>query len=78
MLSYYLQIFLICSRGSYGVFPKTQSFAQNSLPLRPHFVPERPGAFTYPPAASAVPAPFIVPPPDFSVPPPLPALTLQG
>ncbi|CAG9538083.1 unnamed protein product [Cercopithifilaria johnstoni] len=65
-------------RGSYGVFPKTQSFAQNSLPPRPHFVPERSGAFTYPPVASTVPAPFILPPPDFSVPPPFPAHTLQG
>uniref|UniRef100_A0A0R3RWW5 PUM-HD domain-containing protein n=1 Tax=Elaeophora elaphi TaxID=1147741 RepID=A0A0R3RWW5_9BILA len=64
--------------GSYGVFPKTQSFAQNSLPPRPHFVPERSGAFSYPPVASTIPTPFVLPPPDFSVPPPFPAHTLQG
>ncbi|KAL3986111.1 hypothetical protein ACH3XW_41385 [Acanthocheilonema viteae] len=64
--------------GSYGVFPKTQSFAQNSLPPRPHFVSERSGAFSYPPAASTVPTPFILPPPDFSVPPPFPPHTLKG
>ncbi|KAM3716248.1 UPF0307 protein [Dirofilaria immitis] len=65
-------------RGSYGVFPKTQSFAQNTLPPRPHFVPERSGAFSYPPVASTVSGPLILPPPDFSVPPPFPGHALQA
>lgn len=78
LISFLLQISLYFSRGSYGVFPKTQSFAQNSLPPRPHFVPERSGAFSYPPVPSAVPGPLILPPPDFSVPPPFPPHALQG
>ncbi|EJW86278.1 hypothetical protein WUBG_02810 [Wuchereria bancrofti] len=65
-------------RGSYGVFPKAQSFAQNSLPPRPHFVPECSGAFSYPPVAPTMPGPLILPPPDFSVPPPFPAHALQA
>ncbi|EFO16240.2 hypothetical protein LOAG_12267 [Loa loa] len=62
----------------YGVFPKTQSFAQNSLPPRPNFVPERSGPFSYSPVASTVPGPLILPPPDFSVPPPFPTHALQA
>ncbi|KAK6109226.1 hypothetical protein QQG55_35160 [Brugia pahangi] len=65
-------------RGSYGVFPKTQSFAQNSLPPRPHFVPECSGAFSYPPVTPTMSGPLILPPPDFSVPPPFPAHALQA
>lgn len=69
---------LYYSHGSYAAFPKTQSFAQNTLPPRPHFIPERSNAFSYPPVASTVSSPFILPPPDFSVPPPFPTHTLQG
>ncbi|VDK74747.1 unnamed protein product [Onchocerca ochengi] len=64
--------------GSYGVFPKTQSFAQNTLPSRPNFVSERSSAFSYPPVVSTVSGPLILPPPDFSVPPPFPGHSLQA